>query len=141
MKRYFSGMRMLDDIENKKIPFAEKMLYLYVIFGPGFDLLNPSLLSSKDENTYVSSVIFIVSLFFYYIVSIRSNRIDKAIERYLCLTVPAIVTSYLIVIPLNFLLNNFLSGQFLIYFLMFYLPLFMPVSLYLWIRLSRVKDH
>lgn len=145
MKRYFSGMRMLDDIELKKIPVAEKMLYLYVLFGPRLDLLNPASHTSTDQSFYTRSLIFIASLFFYYIISLRSKELDKAIERYLCLSVTAVVTSYFVLIPLSFVFELIFSGVFLKeeleiifdYFLMFYLPLFMPVSLLLWMRFSR----
>lgn len=143
MKRLINGVRMLKDIESKKVSLAEQMAYLFIVIGPGLSFFNSE--SDKDlikENVYVTLGIFALSICCFYLLSKKSREHEKAIERYICLTVPAIITSYVFLIPLSLLLEAIFRKQipkenletFFNYFLIFYMPLYVPASLFLWKR-------
>ena len=143
MKRLINGVRMLKDIESRKVSLAEQLAYLFIVIGPGLSFLNSE--SDKDlikENVYASIGVFTLSLFFFYLFSKKSQEQGKVIERYVCLTVPAIITSYVFLIPLSLLLEAVFRKQipkenletFFNYLLIFYMPLYVPASLFLWKR-------
>lgn len=134
---------MLTDIESGRISSVEQLVYLFLIFMPDTYFFSEN---DSGGSNFISAVLdfgaILLSFILFY--CLTRNDIDKTrvIEKYICLSVPAIVTSYVFLIPLSFFaeaaLRDHVSGQMMDlgfgYFLSIYLPLYVPAAMYLWQR-------
>lgn len=151
--RYLNGVRMLQDLDNGKVHFAEKIFFLIFILLPVGEIIDnffPSVSQVQVEHSgFAQNLILLCTIVVFSVINYKvDNR--KVIERFIALFVVGIFTSYIFLIPISFviefLLHWILSKELIKicsdFLFNYYISLFILSSILFW-RNKRTKkiDH